>query len=412
MKFLKDQEIIRETAKKYMEIASLPIQREKMELWKKFNSNESSRPMVTINQLPWHELNYDGSLDLYCTNPFYKRIENNLKMTMFRWNNFPVDMVVEPFYTLPFSASNTGYGVGVVETTLSTTSENNIVSHKFQNQLCEEEDLEKIKDMVITLDKEKSQEWLEDAQATFGDIMPIHQRGGVNIRLTIWDVLSEIIGIEDVYYDLIDRPEFIHAIMEKMTHSALCGIRQVNELGLANDLSNDCHCSITYTNELLPDFAKGKGIDTKNTWNCSMAQLFSSTSPEVTAEFEIPYMSQLSKEFGMFYYGCCERLDDRLEIVEKLPNLKKVSCSPWSDREIFAEKLSKNLIMSNKPTPAFLAGSSMDCDVIAKDLQRTCDVAKRNNRNVELLLKDISTIAGDVTRLQEWNKIAMKIVNK
>ncbi|MFI3325054.1 MAG: hypothetical protein R3Y35_02650 [Clostridia bacterium] len=412
MKFTKEQELLRETAKKYMEIATLPIQREKMELWKKFNSNTPSRPMVTIDQLPWHELNYDGSLDLNCSDPILKPIEYGMKQEMFKWNNFPVDMVVQPFLVVPFSVTNSGYGVKKIDTTLATDTKNNIVSHKYENQLCEEEDLEKIKDMVITVDRDKSAEILETANYILGDIMPIYQRGGTNVRLTIWDALAEVMGVEDVYFDLIDRPEFIHAIMEKMTHSALAGIRQINELGLANDLSNLCHCSGIYTNELLPDFAAGKGTQTKYTWSCSMAQLFSSTSPAVTAEFEIPYMCKLASEFGMFYYGCCERLDDRLDIVEKLPNLKKVSCSPWSDREKFAEKLSKHLIMSNKPTPAFLAGRDMDYDVIRGDLERTYDAASANNINVEYLLKDVSTIKNDVSRLKEWNKIAMEVVNR
>lgn len=59
---LRQEEVIamRKLAHEYMEIASLPVQREKMELWKAFNRHGKTRPMVLIDQLPWHELNGDG----------------------------------------------------------------------------------------------------------------------------------------------------------------------------------------------------------------------------------------------------------------------------------------------------------------------------------------------------------------
>ena len=113
--------------------------------------------------------------------------------------------------------------------------------------------------------------------------------------------------------------------------------------------------------------------------------------------------------FGMLYYGCCDRLDDRLDLVKKIPHVKKVSCSPWSDRERFAENIGPELIMSNKPTPAFVAGDSFDGDVIQKDLERTVEAARRNNVNLEFILKDISTVRYQPERLTQWAEIAMKV---
>lgn len=73
----------------------------------------------------------------------------------------------------------------------------------------------------------------------------------------------------------------------------------------------------------------------------------------------------------MIYYGCCDRLDDRLDIVKKIPNVQKVSCSPWSDRKRFAENIGNTLVMSNKPTPAYIAAESVDWEEVKKDLRWT-----------------------------------------
>jgi hypothetical protein len=141
-------------------------------------------------------------------------------------------------------------------------------------------------------------------------------------------------------------------------------------------------------------------------WAMGMAQLFTSVSPDITEEFEIPYLQEIYAKFGAVYYGCCERLDDRLELIEKLPNVRKVSCSPWSDREHFAERLSKKYIMSNKPTPALLATDTFDEQLVRKDLRRTMDAAKRYNVPLEMILKDISTVRNDPARLWRWAEIA------
>lgn len=141
-----------------------------------------------------------------------------------------------------------------------------------------------------------------------------------------------------------------------------------------------------------------------------MAQLFSSVSPAFTEEFEIPYIIRMAEPFGMIYYGCCDRLDDRMDLVKKIPHVRKISCSPWSDRKAFAEKIGPEIIMSNKPSPAFLATDSLDEDAVRKDLRRTVALARENKVNLELILKDISTVRHHPERLTRWAEIAMEEV--
>ena len=120
----------------------------------------------------------------------------------------------------------------------------------------------------------------------------------------------------------------------------------------------------------------------------------------------------MAEFFGMIYYGCCDRLDDRLDIVKRIPNVRKLSCSPWSDRKRFAENIGTGLVMSSKPTPAFIAASSVDWEEVKRDLMLTVDLAKANNVNLEIILKDISTVRCEPERLTRWADIAMEIVQR
>ena len=116
----------------------------------------------------------------------------------------------------------------------------------------------------------------------------------------------------------------------------------------------------------------------------------------------------MAEPFGTIYYGCCDRLDDRLDLVKKIPHVRKVSCSPWSDRKAFAERIGPELIMSNKPNPAYVATDALDEDVIRADLRQTITLAQENRVNLELILKDISTVRHQPERLARWAAIAME----
>jgi len=64
--------------------------------------------------------------------------------------------------------------------------------------------------------------------------------------------------------------------------------------------------------------------------------------------------------------------------------------------------------MSNKPNPAYLASGRLDEALVREDLRRTIAAAKAHNRNLELLLKDISTVSHNPACLWRWQEIAME----
>lgn len=404
----KEISVLQEMAKQYMEYATLPIQKEKIRLWKALNRSKMERPMVVIDQIPWNEMNNEHELDLFVEDPIFRRVEYYLKREVYKYKHYPVDMVLDPFIRVPKAISNTGYGLKVEEESLYASG--NVSSHIYTNQLIKEEDAKKIKDMVITHDEEETKRRYETASEIFKGIAPVMMEGNM-FHLGVWDHLSQFMGVENIYFDLVDEPEKLHVFMERITTSVIKGIEQSNKLKIYDTNANTCHCSYIYTDELLPDSGMGKEAITKNGWAFGLAQLFSSVSPSVTEEFELPYIKRMAEYFGMIYYGCCDRLDDRLDLVLTIPHLKKVSCSPWSVREAFAEKIGPKVIMSNKPTPALVATASLDEDEIRRDLQRTVDAARKNNVNLEMILKDISTVKCEPERLTRWANIAMDVVN-
>jgi len=139
----------------------------------------------------------------------------------------------------------------------------------------------------------------------------------------------------------------------------------------------------------------------QNLWGWAESQEFETISPAMYQEFVLPYLAQLSSKFGLVYYGCCERVDDRLEpIINAIPNLRSVSVSGWSDLKKTADMLGKKYVYSRKPTPAYISGSDPDWDLLEKDMKNT--YAATQDCNVEILFRDVYTINGDRSRLRKW----------
>jgi len=58
-----EKDILRRLGEKISKIASLPVHREKARLWQRMNNLQQERPMVWINEIPWHEMNVNDYLD-------------------------------------------------------------------------------------------------------------------------------------------------------------------------------------------------------------------------------------------------------------------------------------------------------------------------------------------------------------
>ena len=400
-----DKETLRALASRYMTYALSEQNDKNRELWRALNNMNMQKPMVTIDQIPWEEMDVDGSLVCTVKDPYFRGIEGKLRKDIYRWEHMRADMVLNPYIILPRPFIDTGFGLNTVNQ--DNEPGRNASSHLFEDQLEEMEDVEKIKTPQLSLDLDKENEILDAAHEIFDGIAPLKWKG-IMPHAGLWDKISFWKGVENCYIDLLDRPELIHAIMERYTNAFIAYVEQINKLGVYDIVSNYCHCEYTFSDSLPSANCDLEHPTSHDGWVYSMAQIFTSVSPSVNEEFEVPYMSKIFSYFGAVYYGCCERLDDRLDIIDRMPNIRKISCSPWSDREHFAATLSKKYIMSNKPTPSYLATSTLDEELVRKDLRRTIAAAKANGLGLEMLLKDISTVKNDPKKLWRWSEIALE----
>ena len=404
---LNDIKILRALAREYIAAANEPRNEERRRLHTAVNDLKMIRPVVLIDEVPWEQLNVNGELDCRCEDPFFRNYEWNFRANLFKYRRFPADMYLKPSVGVGKVTHSTGCGLGFQEEILKSDHNTSIVSHTYFDQVPDEAALDKIRNPVLTYDEAATlANWNKLGEA-IGDIIPVKIQGQGYVYFATWDDISRYHGPSNCLIDLADRPEFIHKLVRKITDSKMSEVEQREALGLFDDDNDSLHCTASLVSDLPGKV--GEKVTRKNIWGRGMAQLFGSVSQEMHDEFDIRYMIDTIGTFGLSYYGCCEPLHNKIDIVEKIPNLRKIGCTPWADTDMFAEIVGKRYVVSAKPNPASVATPVLDKDNLRKELGKILNACRRNGCSCDITLKDISTIGHRPENLFEWEKTAMEM---
>lgn len=410
-----DVAVLRELANRYAQIVAEMEPKNVWDLHASLNDLCPKRSIVLIDELPWHELNTEGFLTLRCQDPDFRRAEELLRKTIFRHTYFPGDMLVRPYFPVEKVIHTTGIGVDVHEEVRATDTANNIVSHRYENQFDSIEDVEKLHNPVISYDAEASMRLYGKISAAIGDILPVKLVGeasGYGLGHKAWDIIATVMRMDNLLYALVDEPEMMHALVGKLTDIFIDTVRQYEELNLLDADSAYCHCSAAASRDLLKEPVDYAHIKAKNVWGRGLAQILATVSPAMHDEFDIQYAIRALAPFGLVYYGCCEPLDRKIEVVKKIPNLRKISITPWADIHRAAEAVGRDYVISAKPNPANLPYAAENPELIREELRTILDACRQNGTPCELLLKDISTAGYNLQNLVVWNRIAMEEVQR
>lgn len=134
-------------------------------------------------------------------------------------------------------------------------------------------------------------------------------------------------------------------------------------------------------------------------------------SPVMHEEFVMKYESEFIKPFGLNGYGCCDDLTLKLDAVCALPQMRRISISPFANVQKSAERLKGDFILSWKPDPSDLVGG-FDEHIVRSRFRSALEHAQNNSCVFEMILKDTHTCDHHPERFDAWSKIAREEVNR
>jgi hypothetical protein len=407
-----DRQLLRDLGARVAEIGSLPIQDQRKKQWQQLNDLTATKPMVWLNDICWNEMDIDGTLTLQTTSRFSQSIETELRQRLYWWQNMPGDMVVDPVIHAPLIVQDTGIGLEVEEEILATEEENAVVSHEFHKLIKDESDIEMINMPTITHDTRRSEEAVGAYREILDGVLDVQQRGFLGFNFSPWDHLVRLTGVEDALLALALRPDFVHKLVDRLTTAGLHAIDQLEEQNLFSLNNRNVRVgsgAYGYTGDLPGSAYDGDHVRTADIWVFATAQIFAEVSPAMHEEFALTYERRVLERFGLAYYGCCEPLFRKMPLMRTIPNLRKISLSPWNDVESMAEQVGRDYVVSLKPNPEILARDAWDSDAVREDLDTTLRSILRHGCNVEIIMKDISTVRHEPRRLWDWTKIATEL---
>ncbi len=406
-----DREILRALASELAEIATLPIHQERAELWRRLNDLESSRPMIWINEIPWHEMDVDGELTLQTTDAWAQDQERDLRRTLYQWRHLQGDMIVNDFITCPMAVHSTDFGIIEDVVVAKTDDDNDIVSREFQIQIKDWHDLEKIKMPVVTHNEAATEFRYQAMFHVYDGIMPVVKMGQTHVWYTPWDFLVRWWGVQEAMMDLVMRPDLVHAGVERTVQAWMVEMDQFESMNLLSLDANNTRIGsggYGYTGELPGDDYDPAWVKTRNMWGCTNAQIFSEVSPQMRWEFAVEHDLKWLQRFGLTYYGCCEPLDQSIDVIKRIPNLRKISTTPWANVPSMVDQVGADYVLSRKPNPNIFARDEFNPQMARDQLVEFLDASKGCHR--ELIMKDISTVRYDPQRLWQWADTAAEVV--
>jgi hypothetical protein len=214
--------------------------------------------------------------------------------------------------------------------------------------------------------------------------------------------------------DLIDRPALVHAAVDRMVDAWMVELDQFEQQNL---LSLDCDNTrigsggYGYTRQLPGKEYDPTHVKPQNMWGCSNAQIFSEVSPQMHWEFALEHDLRWLQRWGLTYYGCCEPLSGKIDLLRRIPNLRKISASAWCRIQPLIESVGDDYVLSRKPNPAIFAEDTWHPDRARSDLVEFLKAAA-GRCHVELIMKDISTVRYEPQRLWDWARIAMEVAQE
>lgn len=405
----KDRERLRYLAAHQLEIANSPKNLERVELWKRHNMYKGERPPIHIEVGTFaHEA---ITPLLQCEDETARNIEYKLISNFINLEQFDDDKVVPPYFQQTYDIYFTLFGHHINQTTIKK-ADGTEMGHHFEHIIDDlYDDFDKIKSSsVYGVNKESTMQKFELYNDIFGDILPVRLISD-GLYSTPTQHVVHMMGMENMLYSMYDYPDEFKEMMDRIADDYIAYFKKLeSENVLLQNKAFEwvCQGSMAFYDE--PD--KAGQIKTTDLWGFMDSQETVGISPQMFREFIFPCYKKIASVFGRLNYGCCEPVNIFWDYIKTLPNLKKVSISPWCDEDFMAEQLrNSGIIYHRKPSPNYLGvGASLDEDAFRKHIEKTVKTAK--GCKLEICQRDVYTVNKDMDKVRRYVQIIRETIDK
>ncbi|MBI4219345.1 MAG: hypothetical protein HY682_04305 [Chloroflexi bacterium] len=265
-----------------------------------------------------------------------------------------------------------------------------------------EADVEKLHRPRYAIDESATRSLQARAQELVDGRVPVKIKTD-EVGFSPTEVMISLMGMEAVLYAVIERPEFVHRLMDLITQGMIAYHLEREAAG-AVDPEETWGYRVQY--EKLPAATRTNRL--AYCWPTVAAQSMCGISPAMYDEFVQPYHARLAAIVGehRVYYHGCENLTAKIPIIRHLPNLRRFHMSAWTDLEVAVGQLGRDFVLEIANHPETLAVQS--ATQMRKDVERIMEVA--GDCIIDINLGEIETVFGNPSVLSTWARVAQEVV--
>ena len=350
---------------------------------------------------------------LQCHGDWARGVERGLRDRVFYYESVGDDMVIEPYVGWGWQTECSDYGVEVVNHQGDDGYGHG--SRSWDAPITNiAEGLEKLQFRNFSVDREASLQDKALLEDVFDGVLEVWDRSCFWWTQGLTIEAIKLIGLQGLMMAMFDQPDDLHRLMAFLRDDQMNMLDWFEGEGLLSPANNDhyvCSGGRGYTDELPQEgYVPGQVGRVRDMWGLSESQETVGVSPEMFGEFIFPYQLPVISRFGLSGYGCCEPIHERFDIIKQIPNLRRISVSPWADQAKMVEQLGRDYVFSRKPNPTLISTGDFDEELIRRDLRETIEVTK--GLNVEIVMKDVHILDGQPERLGRWSRIARETIDE
>ncbi len=405
---------LRDLAKKQAEYADHDIMQQREKAWYTHNHLKGGKPLVIMEMASFRD---DLLPPLHCKSDMAKELEMQLLMNIINYEKVNDDKVMPNFI-------NVKHKIHMKELNIdrhihrAKDKKGRNIGYAMDHPITDlADDFHLIERSVYSYDEKYTKENFDFVGELVGDILPIRlYNDSLRWFVSLTARIVNIMGLERLMYSMVDYPELTHELFDFITTDSIEYIMWQQENNLLT-LDNGNHLagagSFGFTNELPTEqYKKTRHITTKDLWINMNSQESVGISPSMYEEFVYPSFERVAKLFGLTYYGCCEPVHEIWESnLKDLPNLRKVSISPWCDEKYMGQRLKgSKTIYSRKPSPNYIGVGKFDEPAFREHIAYTLDQAK--GCQTEIIFRDIYTLTNEPWKAKRAVEVVREQIEK
>ena len=403
---------LRRLAGKYAEYAHSPVMAQRREKWRLHNS-------LRVRTFPFHiEDNgtffRDVTPALICEDSEERYLEARLLHALVAYERIDDDMIIPDRFVVDWVTGASPYCDGLTFTH-AEDGEGGTLGFESSKPIKDiDADFGKLHRRTLTLDRARTEQRAELAAAAFNGLLPVEiGRPGSYYSDGITNKAVHVMGMQELYLQMALNPAAVHRLLTFFAEDNLALGRWEEEQNLLtlNTDGNQGYCSgSSQFTDKIPEreLQPGEPLRSTDRYGYLEAQEAAGLSPAMFDEFLMPHFRRLAAKFKLMKFGCCEPVHGFITHLQTLPQLRKVSVTPWCDQRQLAAVCRPDIIWCRKPVPLLLCGSSFDPQALRDHLRETLEIGAP--RFIEFVFRDTNRLNGAMQdRIEQTCRIVREL---